>query len=337
VTTTDLLLDAVRTATGRPALAYAAPPAPLSGGFWAEMYAVRFTGAPAGLDGDLVARISPEPWVAQRDAAVQGAVADLGFPTAPIRLALGEACAVGRAVTLMDRLPGRPLLDLDGLSPLDVVRVAPRLPRFLGSLAAALHSLDPRPVRAAMAPFGQPSIPELLERNVNDAEHVGRPDLARAASVLARLTEPDPQVPCHGDLHALNVLVDGERAFLIDWTVSRMAHPAFDLAFTRLTLTDPPMSVPSAVRPVIKATGAAMAARVVRRYRRLAGHGITVTSAELARYRAVHSHRILLEIARWEANGEEHPGHPWFSLAPLAARSIEEVTTVRVAVSGRAR
>ena len=139
MTTIDLLLDAVRTATGTPGLVYASEPAVLSGGFHAEMYKVRFAGAPAGLDGELVARISPEAHSARRDAAVQGAVAELGFPTARVRLTIGDDSvlvfdsAVRRATTTpfvtawpevedemrpeIARMFYDPVLDLDTLLP----------------------------------------------------------------------------------------------------------------------------------------------------------------------------------------------------------------------------
>ena len=49
MTTTDLLLDAIRTATGHPSTTYASEPVPLSGGHWAEMYSSRRADPPSGL------------------------------------------------------------------------------------------------------------------------------------------------------------------------------------------------------------------------------------------------------------------------------------------------
>ena len=67
--TEALLLEALRAGTGRPDLRYAAPPRRLTGGYWAEMFVVRLSGASAELGGDLVARISPVAATASRDAA----------------------------------------------------------------------------------------------------------------------------------------------------------------------------------------------------------------------------------------------------------------------------
>ena len=64
------LLAMLRTATGNPQLDFAAPPEPLTGGFWAELLAFRLTGAPDGLDGDLVARVMPDPALARKETLV---------------------------------------------------------------------------------------------------------------------------------------------------------------------------------------------------------------------------------------------------------------------------
>ena len=75
-------------------------------------------------------------------------------------------------------------------------------------------------------------------------------------------------VVCHGDLHPFNLLVDGDRVMLIDWTNSRIADPTFDLAFTHLMLTEMPVDVPKiakvALGPVARSLGRAVPPRVHR-------------------------------------------------------------------------
>src|SRR5258708_24347129 len=83
------LLAVLRTATGSPHLDFAAPPEPLTGGFWAELLAFRLAGAPAGFDGDLVARVMPDPAMARKETLVQAEVARRGFPTPQVRAAGG--------------------------------------------------------------------------------------------------------------------------------------------------------------------------------------------------------------------------------------------------------
>ena len=60
---------------------------------------------------------------------------------------------------------------------------------------------------------------------------------------------------CHGDLHALNVLVDGDQLTVIDWELAALGDPAFDIARTKLLLHAVPMDIPSAARPVIQHLG----------------------------------------------------------------------------------
>ena len=69
--TTDGLLAALRRQTGQPDMAWSCPPVPLAGGFWAEMYMIELAGAPAELEGRLVARIMPDPATAGFETAMQ--------------------------------------------------------------------------------------------------------------------------------------------------------------------------------------------------------------------------------------------------------------------------
>jgi hypothetical protein len=110
------LLAVLRRLTNEPALAYAAPPERLTGGFWAELLAFRLVGAPDGLSGDLVARVMPDAAVAGKETAFQAEVAAQGFSTPAVHLAGGPDDGLGRAFMVMDRADGAPLLaGLDGV------------------------------------------------------------------------------------------------------------------------------------------------------------------------------------------------------------------------------
>src|SRR5258708_24306143 len=104
------LLAVLRTATGNPHLDFAVPPEPLTGGFWAELLAFRLAGAPASFDGDLVARVMPDPALARKETLVQAEVARRGFPTPQVRAAGGPGDGPGRPFMAMDRAPRPPLL-----------------------------------------------------------------------------------------------------------------------------------------------------------------------------------------------------------------------------------
>jgi len=85
---------------------------------------------------------------------------------------------------------------------------------------------------------------------------------------------------------------------------------------------------------VVRGAGRLMSRRFLSAYRRAARHDIEITAPTLDRYEAAHGHRILLELAEWEASGLGPTDHPWRSLAPVVARTIERVTRVAVSVPG---
>jgi len=158
---------------------------------------------------------------------------------------------------------------------------------------------------------------------------VGRPDLARAVDHLAD-TRPDATdaVLCHGDLHPLNLLADGERITVLDWTGAVLAPPAFDVAFTALLLRHPPLATPPVLRPALAAGAAVLASRFTRRYTRI---NPTADLTRLDWYTAVHAVRILAEQARWARTRDPLAGHhPWHLMAPGAARELAGVTGVDV-------
>ncbi|MGP0027049.1 MAG: phosphotransferase, partial [Streptosporangiaceae bacterium] len=168
----DQLLAVLRSVTGSLSLAYACAPVPLTGGFWAELFAFSLAQPPDGWPHDLVARMMPEASTARKETLIQAAVAAAGFPTPVIRAAGGPDDGLGRAFMVMDRAPGAPLLS--GLSLTGALGRGPAL-------------------------FGE--IPRLID-------HPAR---------------PAPDVICHGDLHPFNLLRDGARVTLLDWSTALLA------------------------------------------------------------------------------------------------------------------
>src|SRR5438309_1324041 len=75
-----LLLEVLRRRSGTPGLEYHERPVKVTGGFWAEILAVRLDGAPPELDRDLIVRIMPDSAVAERETIVQSEVVAQGFP-----------------------------------------------------------------------------------------------------------------------------------------------------------------------------------------------------------------------------------------------------------------
>jgi len=324
--TTTLLLDTLRDATGRADLEFAAPPTPLTGGFYAEMLRFRLADPPADLDRDLVARIVPNPAAGAWEATIQRTVANQGFPTPAVRLTVDETGPLGRYLIVMDAVDGQPPMVGLGIGTIatqipDLVR---HLPDQLARIAADLHNLDAEPLADQLDALDNPfptTTAGFIEEQAGYAEALGRPDIATAAARLVA-TEPRSTVRAitHGDLHPFNLLVTSEGTSLIDWTVARVAHPGFTLGFTDLMLANPPIPLPKVGAALLRPVGRNIAKRFLSTYRTLTdGTAAAVDDENLEWHRKVHALRILVELAGWDANGTRPThGHPWLVLEPVA-------------------
>ena len=254
-----------------------------------------------------------------------------------VRLAGGADAGGSGAFLLMDsHAPGAPLLaGLGGIAALRRLPVlAHQLPALLGHVTAALHALDPAPLQAALADAGRtaPSdAPAFLAALTESALPPGCADLVAAARCLAgQRPAARRAVIGHGDLHPFNLLVQGERWTLLDWTSALIADPAYDLAFTTLTLRHPPLAAPAPLRPIIGAAGAVLARRFLAAYPRAGG---TVPDQRtLNWYTSLHALRILIELDGWRhyRGGPGHSFHPWMALSPVAAQILTRTTKTKI-------
>lgn len=335
----EALLAALRTAADAPDLRFLAPPERLTGGFWAEIVAVRLGGGPADLDGDLVVRIMPDPVVAKHEAIVQTEIVAQGFPAPRVRFTGDAEAGLGRPFIVMDRVRGRPATaEVSGKAALAAVgQAALRLPELLASVTARLHALDAAPLREALeaADAVVVDVDDLLALLGQRATLARRDDLARAAERLPA-TRPAPvaEVICHGDLQPLNVLV-GENGHVevIDWSGALVADPAFDLAFTGMVMALAPVAAPRGLRATVQAAARAGSGQFLRRYRRRAPAAVArVGSASLTWHAAVHCLRALVEVAEWTEAGtvDERAGHPWLVMGPQLATRLVAASGERV-------
>jgi aminoglycoside phosphotransferase (APT) family kinase protein len=332
-TTVDGLLAVLRRETGRSDLAFVGEPAPLTGGFWAELLSFRLADAPPGWDGPLVARIMPNADIAAKETAFQAEIARQGYPTPKVHAAGDpEAGVDGRAFLVMDLAAGAPLLSgLDGLAAIArVPSLARRLPNVLAGVLADLHRLDPAPVERALDTAGidQPCQARMLESLRDTAKALGRPDLADAAAWLeANVPTAETPVLCHGDLHPFNVLVDDTGAVtVLDWSAALIAPPTYDLGFTSLVLAEPPLLVPGPLRPLVRAAGRWLSRRFLRAYAHSAG--VRVDPSALRWQHALVCLRALVEVAGWVAAGtiDERGGHPWVIAGDAFAEHLAQLT-----------
>jgi aminoglycoside phosphotransferase (APT) family kinase protein len=328
------LLTVLREVTGKRDLAYRQAPEELRGGFWAELVWFSLADAPAGWDGELVARLMPEPAVARKETIVQSAVAAAGVRTPTVRASGGPDAGLGRAYMIMDRAPGAPMLH--GLGGLRMLTAAPRLarqiPDVLASSMAELHAVDPAAVRNELATVTgvARTVPELVDDLRVGSKQRGRIDLASVADwLLAHPPATRADVICHGDLHPFNLLIDSAgRVTVLDWSTSLIGPAVYDVAFTSLMVGEPPVQGPAAVQRSVRAAGRWLASKFVREYAKRTGTAID--PAELEWYQAVVCLRALLEVAGWVDEGtiDAHRGHPWLMGAPGYARRLTTLTAV---------
>ena len=331
----DQLLAVLRSVTGSLSLAYARAPVPLTGGFWAELFAFSLAQPPDGWPHDLVARMMPEASTARKETLIQAAVAAAGFPTPFIRAAGGPDDGLGRAFMVMDRAPGAPLLS--GLSLTGALGRGPALfgeiPRLLASTMARLHALDPEPVRGQLEAAGAAVVPvgSRLAITGELASEFGRPDLAQAAQwLIDHPARPAPDVICHGDLHPFNLLRDGARVTLLDWSTALLAPREYDVASTSLALSEAALTAPGWLRSPLRWTGRRIAGRFVRSYQ--ASTGVVIDRADLGWHQAAVCLRALVEVSGWVHSGQQNArgGHPWMTSGPALAARLTATTGVAV-------
>jgi aminoglycoside phosphotransferase (APT) family kinase protein len=328
-TSEQALLAVLRRTAHAPGLRFASPPERMAGGFWAEIWALELEGGPDGLNGEVVVRVMPDTSLAQREIVVQQEVVRQGFPAPGVRLTGDADDGLGRAFMVMDRVPGRPPIPpVTGTAALAAIgRAAIRLPDLMACTSARLHVLDPAPLRSTLEGLdgARVDVGDLLSLLGERAADADRPDLAGAAENMPH-TRPssEREVICHGDLHPFNLLVDGDRVSVVDWTVALIADPAFDLAFTAMTMALAPIAVPRGLRRPVRAAARQGAQQFLRRYRAHAAHAAASLEADmLAWYTGVHCLRALVEVAEWVAADivDGKAGHPWLLMGPqLAAR-----------------
>lgn len=235
-----------------------------SDGFDSDIYFVRFEGE--SLDdrwrGPLVLRVRPEGVPVEsacHEARIQNWLADSGFPAPRVLEVLDEDGPTGRPAQLMERAPGLLLID-----------AAKRRPWSARSLIGAMARLQVELTRMSTAGF--PDGADLLDRRLalvrNTLDAVREPDLELALQRVegrsGYLRECEPVI-CHGDFHPLNVLADGRRLSVIDWSDAGLGDADGDIARTLLLFRVAYLGASSPFEArVLKAVGP----RLERAYRR---------------------------------------------------------------------
>jgi aminoglycoside phosphotransferase (APT) family kinase protein len=233
----------------------------------------RFEGSALGDEwrAPLVLRSNPSPErlpQAEREAVIQRFCADAGYPV-PRVLAV-----IPPAIQVMERAPGRPMLD-------EITRRPWRAGQQMDALAGLFRRLHTLPTDGWPLP-ARPT--ELADRRLHLVRKVSDPALSRAlerAEPLVPLLAVERRVVCHGDLHPLNVLVADSGSTVVDWTDACLGDPHGDVARLLALLALTPTGAPTLARPVLRVA----VPWLTRRF--LAAYG-PLDPARLALWRPVH-------------------------------------------------
>lgn len=256
------------------------------------IYGFRLVGASDQLSGPLILRAYREgyarPGQARFEAAVQNAIAGLGYPAARVFITCPQADVLGTPFIVMERLPGTIMLqgtgELDEQGQIHFRRYqfllqAPKLtlsiPRLCAQAQVRLHSLDPEAVVRAFAAEGLPTDALTFAYRLDDLkQRVGDDKLASLARAVTWLVEHQPTPPaqlaiCHGDTQPNNLLLTGgEITGVIDWSQALVTDPAFDVGYTKVAFETAPLHLPKLVQWTARPIGRWLARRFVRTYSR---------------------------------------------------------------------
>jgi aminoglycoside phosphotransferase len=305
------------------AVEFETAPTRLSGGPSAWLYEFRLrSGPPALLNHGLVWRVLREQSGSIQECVIQREAARLGFPT-PAVLANGLIDGV-RPYLIMEKVDGKSLFD--ALGPIGATRHAPAR---LAGLMARLHQIDAAEVVEVVRREEIRDELDVVSRALRDVdesfEAIDAPWVADLRRWLEANRPPAGRtVVCHGDLHALNVMVCGDDDVVLDWELAGVGEPAFDVARTELILAAVPMEVPRVVRPVIQRFGRRAAEGFVAAYTRQSHLEV----ASLEWYGGLHCARLLGRIIT------QPPGDPvvdgWRPTVGILCSSLRGWTGVNV-------
>jgi aminoglycoside phosphotransferase (APT) family kinase protein len=332
VTAPSRLLAYLRAALDAPGVQFSEPPTPVTGGYDTRIFAFRLREAPPAFSGPLILRLlgpHHDPARVLREGATQNALAGLGYPAPRVFLAIADPTPLGGAGLVMERLPGRRLLEA-GLFRISRVLVETQLRLHALDAEVLLRALDREGLATSAA--GAPAISgdmvtldghlgQLRDRIVGGALHGLEP--AMAWLVEHRPPSPGRRVICHGDFHPQNILVSGRRVTgVIDWPNVVVADAAYDVAATKTILSLTPVklaAVPAALRWLVRVLRPVMVARYLAAYRRRR----PIDPGVLAYYEALCCMRGLLRAA--ESRHRRAPALP----NPLDVSSFAERLAAR--------
>ena len=231
----ELLCDWLEAEFGDP-VEMVGSPTSIEGGLDSWIHRVRFSGAalPAEWRQPLIARVKRRAdavAMAHREADIQEWAARVGYPCPQILAVFDPGELLDLPVQIMDFVPGVTLLRATTTAPWRAPAVVGRL----AELQARLHDLDPEgfPIGEAPEDLAERRL-SLVRSTVDVTDDVALTrGLERVEALLPRLRAA-PAVVCHGDFHPLNVLVDDDDSWVLDWTDAGLGDRHGDVSRTML-------------------------------------------------------------------------------------------------------
>jgi len=226
----DKLMAYLRTELNNTNISYDISLTPIVGGYEAFTYHFTLKGVQSELAKPLVLRLFQEyrnPDQAIGECAVQNALAAQGYPVPSVWFTGTDKAHLGGAFLIMDFLPGETMM----------AAADEDMPSMLGKAHAALHKIDPTPLRKALTVQGFEEQRYRISGRLNLLSTKCKifPWLEESVQWLIENRPPEPEhlAICHGDFHPLNILVkDGNVTAVLDWPGFMIGDAIMDVAFT---------------------------------------------------------------------------------------------------------
>lgn len=278
-------------------------PSAIGAGFDSYIHRLDLTGSvlPDQWRVPLIVRLLPSPdraAQAAREATVQGWCADHDYAAPRVLAVLAPDEGLGLPTQVMERAPGVTMLDAVVAKPWRAFRLVDQL----AGLALALHALP-----TGDWPEGNVSGSTLVDQRLGLPRRVtaelDRPELAEAlrrAEALSDDAMSGPPVVCHGDFHPLNVVVEGGRASVIDWTDAGLGPREADVARTLLLFHVASIAADSmAERVALRFAGP----RLAERYRHTYEADVPLDAGRLRTWTVLHAVHGWAQVEMLHAGG----------------------------------
>jgi aminoglycoside phosphotransferase (APT) family kinase protein len=253
-----------------------------------------------------IARTADRLATAEREATIQNWCVLHDVPAPAVLAVIPPGDTFETPVQIMERAPGTTVVDAFTRTP----RQAPALIDRLAALQAALHQtpVDDWPRQ----PDGGDS---LLDRRLAGVRYAlsvdDAPALRQGLDAVERLAPAlgaAESVACHGDYHPLNVLVDGDRLTIIDWTDAGLGDRHGDVART-LLLFD--LAAVGADKRSERALLRVLAPWLRRRYRRAYERHLPLDPARLRLWEPAHYLQLWAGVVLTDGQGLPARLGPW--------------------------